>query len=176
MLHSPPGLKIPALIFLRGSATDPIFTDQLIMRTHYCGNINDTHIGQEVEVAGWMHRRRDHGGVIFVDLRDRYGLVQIVFDPDRPEVFGDAERVRGEYVLRVKGLVRPRPEGTINDKLPTGKIEILAQEIEVLNESETPPFHHDEKTSEELRLRYRYLDLRRERMQRMPGTLLFPNG
>ena len=166
MLHSPPGLKIPALIFLRGSATDPIFTDQLIMRTHYCGNINDTHIGQEVEVAGWMHRRRDHGGVIFVDLRDSYGLVQIVFDPDRPEVFGDAERVRGEYVLRVKGLVRPRPEGTINDKLPTGKIEILAQEIEVLNESETPPFHHDEKTSEELRLRYRYLDLRRPDMQR----------
>ncbi len=136
------------------------------MRTHYCGNINDTHIGQEVEVAGWMHRRRDHGGVIFVDLRDRAGLVQIVFDPDRPEVFGDAERVRGEYVLRVKGLVRPRPEGTVNDKLPSGKIEILAREIEVLNESDTPPFHQDEKTSEELRLRYRYLDLRRPDMQR----------
>ncbi|MDH3400392.1 MAG: aspartate--tRNA ligase [Chromatiales bacterium] len=136
------------------------------MRTHYCGNINDTHIGQEVEVAGWMHRRRDHGGVIFVDLRDRAGLVQIVFDPDRPEVFGEAERVRGEYVLRVKGLVRPRPEGTVNDKLPSGKIEILAKEIEVLNESDTPPFHQDEKTSEELRLRYRYLDLRRPDMQR----------
>jgi aspartyl-tRNA synthetase len=136
------------------------------MRSHYCGNINDTHIGQEVAVAGWMHRRRDHGGVIFVDLRDRAGLVQLVFDPDRAEVFAEAERVRGEYVLRVKGLVRARPEGTVNDRLPSGKIEILAHELEVLNESETPPFHYDENASEELRLKYRYLDLRRADMQR----------
>ncbi len=136
------------------------------MRSHYCGNINDTHIGQEVAVAGWMHRRRDHGGVIFVDLRDRAGLVQVVFDPDRADVFAGAERVRGEYVLLVKGVVRARPEGTVNDRLPSGKIEILAQELEVLNESETPPFHYDENASEELRLKYRYLDLRRADMQR----------
>jgi len=136
------------------------------MRSHYCGNINETLVGREVEIAGWMHRRRDHGGVIFVDLRDRSGLVQVVFDPDSPDTFADAERVRGEYVLRVKGTVRPRPEGTVNPRLPTGKIEILAGELEVLNESETPPFHYDEKASEELRLRYRYLDLRREDMQR----------
>ena len=136
------------------------------MRSHYCGNINDTHIGQEVAVAGWMHRRRDHGGVIFVDLRDRAGLVQVVFDPDRADVFAGAERVRGEYVLLVKGVVRARPQGTVNDRLPSGKIEILAQELEVLNESETPPFHYDENASEELRLKYRYLDLRRADMQR----------
>jgi len=136
------------------------------MRSHYCGNINETLVGREVEIAGWMHRRRDHGGVIFVDLRDRSGLVQVVFDPDSPDTFADAERVRGEYVLRVKGTVRPRPEGTVNPRLPTGKIEILAGELEVLNESETPPFHYDEKASEELRLRYRYLDLRREDMQK----------
>jgi len=136
------------------------------MRSHYCGNINENLIGQQVEIAGWMHRRRDHGGVIFIDLRDRSGLVQVVFDPDSPGTFADAERVRGEYVLRVKGTVRPRPEGTVNPRLATGKIEILAGELEVLNESETPPFHYDEKASEELRLRYRYLDLRREDMQR----------
>jgi aspartyl-tRNA synthetase len=136
------------------------------MRTHYCGHVNEAHIGQEVELAGWMHRRRDHGGVIFIDLRDREGLVQVVFDPDRPEVFAVAEKVRGEYVLRVKGTVRPRPDGTVNPRLASGKIEVLASEIEVLNASETPPFHHDEPASEEVRLRYRYLDLRREEMTR----------
>jgi len=134
------------------------------MRSHYCGQVNETLIGQEVEVCGWVHRRRDHGGVIFVDLRDREGLLQVVFDPDRPDIFAEAERIRGEYVLRVKGLVRQRPEGTINPNMPTGQVEVLAHELVVLNRAETPPFHHDEQANEELRLKYRYLDLRREDM------------
>jgi len=134
------------------------------MRTHYCGDINATNVGQEILVAGWVHRRRDHGGVIFVDLRDREGLLQIVFDPDAPHIFSQAERVRGEYVLAIKGTVRPRPEGTVNENLPSGEVEVLATELTVLNESETPPFHHDEHANEDLRLRYRYLDLRREDM------------
>jgi len=132
------------------------------MRTHYCGQINAADIGQVVEVAGWVHRRRDHGGVIFIDLRDREGLLQIVFDPDTPKIFALAEHLRGEYVLRVSGQVRRRPEGTLNPNLPTGEIEVLAADLEVLNESETPPFHHDEKAHEDIRLRYRYLDLRRD--------------
>jgi len=134
------------------------------MRSHYCGQIDETLTGQEVSVTGWVHRRRDHGGVIFVDLRDREGLLQVVFDPDRPEIFAEAERIRGEYVLAVKGCVRPRPEGTVNPNMPTGQIEVLAQELVTLNDSETPPFHHDEQANEELRLKYRYLDLRREKM------------
>jgi len=134
------------------------------MRTHYCGQVNADAIGSEIEVAGWVHRRRDHGGVIFVDLRDREGLVQIVFDPDTPEIFAEAERIRSEYVLSVKGKVRPRPEGTVNPNLASGEIEVLATELTVLNESETPPFHHDENAHEDVRLRYRYLDLRREDM------------
>ena len=134
------------------------------MRSHYCGQVDQTLIGLEVEVCGWVHRRRDHGGVIFVDLRDREGLLQVVFDPDRAEIFAEAVRIRGEYVLHVKGLVRERPEGTINPNLRTGQVEVLAHELEVLNRSETPPFHHDEQANEELRLKYRYLDLRREDM------------
>jgi len=134
------------------------------MRSHYCGQVNETLIGQDVEVCGWVHRRRDHGGVIFIDLRDRDGLLQVVFDPDRPEIFAEAERIRGEYVLAVKGLVRERPEGTINPNMTTGQVEVLAHELTVLNRSETPPFHHDEQANEELRLKYRYLDLRREDM------------
>ena len=134
------------------------------MRTHYCGEVNAKAIGQEVAVAGWVHRRRDHGGVIFIDLRDREGLLQVVFDPDRPDIFETAERVRGEYVLAVKGKVRPRPEGTVNTKLPSGEVEVLATELEVLNAAETPPIHHDEYAHEDIRLRYRYLDLRREEM------------
>jgi aspartyl-tRNA synthetase len=134
------------------------------MRTHYCGEINAKAIGHEVAVAGWVHRRRDHGGVIFIDLRDREGLLQVVFDPDRPDLFATAERVRGEYVLAVTGKVRPRPEGTVNPKLPSGEVEVLATGLEVLNAAETPPFHHDEHAHEDLRLRYRYLDLRREEM------------
>jgi aspartyl-tRNA synthetase len=115
-------------------------------------------------VAGWVHRRRDHGGVIFIDLRDRDGLLQIVCDPDTEELFALAERVRGEFVLAVTGLVRPRPEGTVNANLPSGGVEMLAQKLEILNAAETPPFHHDENPSEDLRLQYRYLDLRREDM------------
>jgi len=134
------------------------------MRSHYCGQVDGTLIGQDVSVCGWVHRRRDHGGVIFIDLRDREGLLQVVFDPDRPEIFAEAERIRGEYVLAVKGLVRERPEGTINPNMKTGQVEVLARELTVLNRAETPPFHHDEQANEELRLKYRYLDLRREDM------------
>ena len=134
------------------------------MRTHYCGEIDESLVGQEIEVCGWVHRRRDHGGVIFIDLRDREGLLQVVFDPDRPDIFAEAERIRSEFVLRVKGKVRPRPEGTVNPKMRTGKVEVLAHELEVLNRAETPPFHHDEQANEDIRLKYRYLDLRRENM------------
>ncbi|MEJ2173198.1 MAG: aspartate--tRNA ligase [Woeseiaceae bacterium] len=134
------------------------------MRSHYCGEVDETLIGEEIAVCGWVHRRRDHGGVIFVDLRDREGLLQIVFDPDRADIFAEAERIRGEYVLAVKGLVRQRPEGTINPNMKTGQVEVLVHELTVLNRSETPPFHHDEQANEELRLTYRYLDLRREAM------------
>jgi aspartyl-tRNA synthetase len=134
------------------------------MRSHYCGQVDETLIGEEVEVCGWVHRRRDHGGVIFVDLRDREGLLQVVFDPDRAEIFAEAERIRGEYVLKVRGLVRNRPEGTVNPNMRTGQVEVLAHDLEVLNRAETPPFHHDEQANEELRLKYRYLDLRREDM------------
>ncbi|MGC3981978.1 MAG: aspartate--tRNA ligase [Steroidobacteraceae bacterium] len=135
------------------------------MRTHYCGQVNETLAGQEVSVAGWVHRRRDHGGVIFIDLRDREGLLQLVFDPDRAEVFANAERLRSEFCIRVTGKVRPRPAGTANANLASGQVELLGTDLEILNRSETPPFHHDEQTNEELRLKYRYLDLRREVMQ-----------
>jgi aspartyl-tRNA synthetase len=134
------------------------------MRSHYCGEINESLVGQEIEVCGWVHRRRDHGGVIFIDLRDREGVLQVVFDPDRPEIFAEAERIRSEYVLRVKGLVRPRPEGTVNPNMRTGQVEVLAHDLVTLNKSETPPFHHDEQANEDIRLKYRYLDLRRENM------------
>ena len=134
------------------------------MRTHYCGEVYESLDGQEIEVCGWVHRRRDHGGVIFIDLRDREGLLQIVFDPDRPEIFAEAERIRSEYVLKVKGRVRPRPDGLVNPNMRTGKVEVLALDLEILNKSETPPFHHDEQANEDIRLKYRYLDLRRENM------------
>lgn len=136
----------------------------MTMRSHYCGEINESLNGTEIEVCGWVHRRRDHGGVIFIDLRDREGLLQVVFDPDRPEIFAQAERIRSEYVLNVKGLVRPRPDGTVNQNMRTGQVEVLAHELEILNKSETPPFHHDEQANEEIRLKYRYIDLRRENM------------
>ncbi len=134
------------------------------MRSHYCGQVDERLIGQTVEVAGWVHRRRDHGGIIFIDLRDREGLLQIVFDPDAPELFKDAERLRNEFVVRVKGRVRERPEGTVNAHLASGRVELLASELEVLNRSEPLPFQLDETVGEEVRLRYRYLDLRREVM------------
>ncbi|WP_078120923.1 aspartate--tRNA ligase [Thiosocius teredinicola] len=136
------------------------------MRSHYCGEVNTAHIDQTVEFSGWVNRRRDHGGVIFIDLRDRSGLVQVVYDPDLPDVFAIAEQVRNEFVVRVKGRVRARPEGTVNPDLPTGEVEVLGLELEILNRAETPPFQlDDDDTSEELRLRYRYVDLRRPVMQ-----------
>jgi aspartyl-tRNA synthetase len=134
------------------------------MRTHYCGDINASLNDQEVTVAGWVHRRRDHGGVIFIDLRDRSGILQVVCDPDTAELFALAERVRSEFVLSIRGRVRPRPEGTVNPNMPSGEVEMLALDLTILNTAETPPFHHDETPSEDLRLQYRYLDLRREEM------------
>ena len=136
------------------------------MRSLYCGELNETHLDQEVTLCGWVHRRRDHGGVIFIDLRDHKGLVQVVFDPDREAIFAIAERVRNEYVLRVTGRVRSRPEGTVNPDMPTGQVEVLGLELEVLNAAETPPFQLDDQdVNEEMRLRYRYIDLRRPEMQ-----------
>ncbi len=136
------------------------------MRSHPCGVINTSHLTREVELCGWVHRRRDHGGVIFIDLRDYTGLVQVVFDPDRAAIFEQAEHVRNEYVLKVTGKVRDRPEGTVNPQMPTGEIEVLVTDLEVLNKAETPPFQIDDTdVSEEHRLRYRYVDLRRPVMQ-----------
>jgi aspartyl-tRNA synthetase len=136
------------------------------MRSHYCGQVTDTLLDQDVTLCGWAHRRRDHGGVIFIDLRDREGLVQVVIDPDVPDAFAHAERVRNEYVLRVTGRVRRRPAGTENANLATGAVEVLAREVEILNRAEPLPFQlDDDDTSEEVRLRYRYLDLRRPLMQ-----------
>jgi aspartyl-tRNA synthetase len=137
------------------------------MRTHYCGELNSQHIGQTVTLCGWAHRRRDHGGVIFIDLRDRTGISQVVVDPDTPQAFRIAESVRNEYVLKVVCKVRRRPEGTVNPNLPTGEVEMLASEIEVLNPSITPPFMlDDDHLSETVRLEHRYLDLRRPVMQK----------
>jgi aspartyl-tRNA synthetase len=135
------------------------------MRTHYCGEIGEALVGQLITVAGWAQRRRDHGGVIFVDLRDRSGLLQIVFDPDRASVFALAERVRNEFVLKVTGTVRLRPAGTANANLQSGHVELLCQDLEILNRCEPLPFQLDETVSEEVRLRFRYLDLRREQMR-----------
>ena len=137
------------------------------MRTEYCGLTDTRFLGQRVTLFGWAHRRRDNGGVIFIDLRDREGLVQVVCDPDRAETFEVADRVRNEFVLRVTGVVRRRPEGTVNPSLGSGEIEVLAHELEILNPAATPPFMMDEeRLSEEVRLKYRYLDLRREPMQK----------
>jgi len=138
-----------------------------MMRTHYCGHLNREHIGQTVTLCGWAHRRRDHGGVIFIDLRDREGLAQIVIDPDTKDAFAIAETVRSEFVLKVVCKVRARPEGTVNPNLPTGEVEMLATEIEVLNPSLTPPFMlDDENLTETVRLEHRYIDLRRPAMQK----------
>ena len=136
------------------------------MRSHYCGQVTETLLDQDVILCGWAHRRRDHGGVIFIDLRDREGLVQVVIDPDTPDAFTSAERVRNEYVLRIAGRVRRRPVGTENSHLTTGAVEVLARDLEILNRAEPLPFQlDDDDTSEEVRLRYRYLDLRRPLMQ-----------
>jgi aspartyl-tRNA synthetase len=137
------------------------------MRSHYCGQVTDALVGQTVSVCGWVHRRRDHGGVIFIDLRDREGLLQCVFDPDAKDIFAGAEKLRSEFVVRIEGKVRPRPAGTENTGLKTGKVEILARGLEVLNKSETPPFQlDDEAVGEDHRLKYRYVDLRRPAMQK----------
>ena len=137
------------------------------MRSHYCGELNESLIGEEIEIAGWVNRRRDHGGVIFIDLRDRKGLAQVVFDPDRAPPFAVGEQVRSEYVLAIKGVVRERPEGTINEDMVTGRVEVLVSEVEVLNSAETPPFMiDDDSMGEDIRLRYRYVDLRRPVMQK----------
>ena len=138
----------------------------MAMRSHYCGLVTEALMGQTVSLCGWVNRRRDHGGVIFVDLRDREGYVQVVCDPDRPEMFKTAEGLRNEFCVQVKGLVRARPEGTVNDNLKSGKIEVLCHELTVLNPSVTPPFQIDEDNlSETTRLTHRVLDLRRPYMQ-----------
>lgn len=136
------------------------------MRSHYCGQLNESLVDQHVTLCGWVHRRRDHGGVIFIDLRDREGIAQIVIDPDTPDAFAHADKSRSEYVLKINGRVRMRPEGTRNADKPTGMIEVLASDVEVLNASQTPPFQLDEhgKVGEDVRLKYRYVDLRRPEM------------
>ena len=136
------------------------------MRSHYCGQLTAAMIGEEVALCGWVHRRRDHGGVIFIDLRDREGLAQVVYDPDRAESFAVAESLRNEYVVRVTGRVRRRPEGTLNPNMPTGEVEVLGHTLDLLNKARTPPFQlDDENVQDDIRLRYRYVDLRRETMQ-----------
>ena len=147
------------------------------MRSHYCGELDASQVGSEVEICGWVHRRRDHGGVIFLDVRDRTGVVQVVYDPDIRDSFATADKVRSEYVLRIAGRVRARPEGTVNPDMKTGAIEVLGRELEILNTSLTPPFQLDgySDAGEDIRLRYRYLDLRRPEMQhrlRMRATIL----
>lgn len=136
------------------------------MRTHYCGEVTETLLDETVEVCGWVHRRRDHGGVIFIDLRDREGLLQVVVDTDTEAAHALANTVRNEFVLKIKGRVRNRFEGTVNDKLKTGKIEVLCKELEILNKADTPPFQLDDDANDDIRLRYRYIDLRRPEMQR----------
>lgn len=135
-------------------------------RTHLCEDIGIVDIGKELSVSGWVHRRRDHGGVIFIDLRDVSGILQLVFNPENEDLFKTAEKMRSEFVLSVSGVVRERPEGTINNDMKTGAVELLVESGEVLNASITPPFHHDEATNEDIRLKYRYLDLRREDMSK----------
>lgn len=137
------------------------------MRSHYCGELNASNISQEITLCGWVHRRRDHGGVIFLDVRDREGITQVVFDPDREESFNLADSVRNEYVIKLTGLVRARPEGTVNENMPTGEIEVLGTSLEILNASETPPFQLDshQNVGEDVRLKNRFIDLRRPEIQ-----------
>jgi aspartyl-tRNA synthetase len=136
------------------------------MRTHYCGELNRSQIGEQVSVCGWVNRRRDHGGVIFVDLRDKKGMLQVVFDPDDAGMFSEAESLRNEYVIQVEGLLRVRPEGTENPEMATGEVELLAHSLQILNASETPPFQlDDDDVHDDNRLKYRYIDLRKPEMQ-----------
>jgi aspartyl-tRNA synthetase len=137
------------------------------MRSHYCGDLRVEQVDEEVTIVGWVHRRRDHGGVIFLDVRDREGVIQVVFDPDREASFALADSVRNEYVIEINGLVRNRPNGTINPDMGTGEVEVLGKELKILNKSETPPFQLDDhqQVSEEVRLKNRFMDLRRPEMQ-----------
>lgn len=137
-----------------------------MMRSHYCGHLNESLNGQTVILCGWVHRRRDHGGVIFLDIRDREGLAQVVFNPEQAEIFATADRVRSEYVVKVTGVVNPRPDGAVNPNMPSGAIEVIATDLEVLNQAETIPFplHEHSDVGEETRLRYRFIDLRRPEM------------
>ena len=148
-----------------------------LKRTHLCGKLSLQNLDEEVVLMGWVHRRRDHGRLIFIDLRDRYGIVQIVFNPDLAgQAFSKAEEVRNEYVLAVKGKVTARPSGTINPNLTTGEIEIYATDLKILNKAKTPPFYisDDVEVDETIRLKYRYLDLRRTEMQKSLILLLKP--
>jgi len=140
------------------------------MRTHRCGLVDETLLDQEVTLCGWVNRRRDHGGVIFVDLRDSEGLVQVVFDPDDQDMFKQAETIRNEHILKITGRVRHRPEGTVNENMVSGKIEVYSLALETLSASETPPFQLDDDVNEDVRLKYRYVDLRREEMQKRMKT------
>lgn len=140
------------------------------MRSHHCGHVDETLLEQTVTVCGWVNSRRDHGGVIFIDLRDGEGLVQVVVNPDHAENFEKAERTRNEHILKVTGVVKPRLEGTVNDKLRSGKIEVITTDFEVLSASETPPFQLDDNVGEDVRLKYRYVDLRRTEMQQRMRT------
>ena len=140
------------------------------MRSHHCGLVDDTLLEQKVTVCGWVNSRRDHGGVIFIDLRDGEGLVQVVVNPGNDEVFAKAERTRNEHIIKITGVVKPRMEGTINDKLRSGKIEIITEEFTVLSASETPPFQLDDNVGEDVRLKHRYVDLRRPEMQQRMRT------
>ena len=147
------------------------------MRSHYCGDLEASQVDREVELCGWVHRRRDHGGVIFLDVRDRSGIIQVVYDPDIEDSFATADKVRNEFVLRITGKVRLRPAGTVNPDMKTGEVEVLGRELEILNSALTPPFQLDDYSDagEDIRLRYRYLDLRRPEMQhrlRMRATIL----
>ncbi len=147
------------------------------MRSHYCGDLDASQVDREVELCGWVHRRRDHGGVIFLDVRDRSGIIQVVYDPDIEDSFATADKVRNEFVLRITGKVRLRPAGTVNPDMKTGEVEVLGRELEILNSALTPPFQLDDYSDagEDIRLRYRYLDLRRPEMQhrlRMRATIL----
>src|SRR5437762_11166249 len=139
-------LRPDSRLALPGRACVP---SRATMRSHYCGQVNETLLGRDITVAGWVHRRRDHGGVIFVDLRDREGLLQIVFDPEAASVFTEAERLRNEFVVRVTGRVRERPPGTVNANLASGRVELVARELELLNRSEPLPFQLDEQVGEE---------------------------
>lgn len=131
------------------------------MRSHYCGDVNKSHVGQEVTLVGWVNRSRDLGGVVFLDLRDREGLVQVVYDPDLPEVFNVASTLRAEFCVQVKGVVRARPDSQVNAQMKTGEIEVLGKELTIINSSEPLPLSLDnyQNNSEEQRLKYRYLDL-----------------